>query len=140
MSRAVKITAALGLLALGAVAAEPSMAVNPVRGYAGQAPSSVAGCPYIVWRLVRHEDGEITGIVYYSDLSGMSTAKGAVNQEGQFHLQLTSSMGQGPAGTVDGTKSSDGTTSATMQGAGCANMHVTMNPEADLNEYHQSNG
>lgn len=112
-----------------ALAAPPSA---PVAGYAGASSSSVAGCPAILWRLARHEDGSITGIVYYSDMSGVSTANGTVNSSGQFHIQLTSSMGNGPVGTVDGEKVKNKKGFATMKGEGCANMHMTLNPIYDM--------
>jgi hypothetical protein len=69
-------------------------------GYTGEAPSSVAGCPYLIWRLARHDNGEVTGIFYYSDMSGVSNVTGTVDQAGQFHLTLTSSMGNGPVGRL----------------------------------------
>jgi hypothetical protein len=136
MSRVTTIVTALGLLAAGAVAEKPAAAAVPVAGYVGWAYSSVSGCPYLEWKLARHPDGSITGIVYYSDMSGVSTANGTINQAGQFQITLTSSMGNGPVGTVTGTKSADGAVTATMTGQGCANMHMHSNAVADINQYH----
>jgi hypothetical protein len=138
MSRLATIITVSGLLAAGVAAGRPAVAATPVAGYIGSAPSSVAGCPYIEWKLARHSNGEVTGIVYYSDMSGVSMANGTV-QAGQFQLTLTSSMGNGPVGTVTGSRSANGAITATMTGQGCANMHMHVNPVADLNRYHESN-
>ncbi len=107
-------------------------------GYTGQVQSSVAGCPYLLWRLARHENGDVTGIFYYSDMSGVSQAKGAIDQAGHFQLTLTSSMGQGPVGTVAGTKSANGAVTATVSGEGCANAKLKFNPNADLRKWNPS--
>jgi hypothetical protein len=106
----------------------------PVAGISGFAPSSVAGCPNIVWRVARHADGKINGIFWFSDLSGASEAVGTEDATGHFHLQLTSAIGKGPVGVVDGTRSS-GKVVADLKGEGCANNHVMrMVPVIDINK------
>jgi hypothetical protein len=114
---------------------KPVSAVPPTAGFIGQAESSVAGCPYIAWRLARHDNGEITGIAYYSDMSGVSMVTGTMNQAGQFHLTLTSSMGNGPVATVTGTKVANGNVDGVMKGEGCANMKMHFVSLANLNVY-----
>ncbi len=134
MKRTATFVTVLSLLAAGSVVTKSATAAAPrVAGYAGEHASSVAGCPYIIWRLARHDNGEITGIVYYSDMTGVSTANGTIDQAGKFHLSMVSSMGSGPVGTVDGTRSSEGKVSAVMKGAGCANMQLSITPVRDLN-------
>jgi hypothetical protein len=145
MSRVTTIVTALGLLAAGAVVGKPAAAAVPVAGYVGWDYSSVAGCPYLEWKLARHTDGTVTGIVYYSDMSGTSQANGTIDQAGHFQLTLTSAMGNGPVGTITGTKSADGAVTATLTGQGRANMHMHSNAVADisepgLNEYHHPAG
>lgn len=140
MSRLATIITALGLVAVGAVVGKPATAAVPVAGYVGWAYSSVRGCPYIEWKLARHPDGTITGVVNYSDMSGVSMANGTINQAGKFQITLTSSMGNGPVGTVTGTRSANGTVTATLTGQGCANMHMHSNAVADLNQYHEERG
>lgn len=138
-------TKAVTLLALGTLALAPfvsplalGQAAKP--GFAGETPSSVAGCPKLVWRLARDGDS-VNGIAYYSDLSGLSHVTGTVNQAGQFTLTLASVMGSGPVGTVTGQRSAPGANQAQgalvaeMKGAGCANMHISMKPVLDLNTY-----
>ena len=132
MLRTVTMTSVLGLLALGVGVGNVS-AAPPMAGFVGEAPSSVAGCPLIVWHLARHDDGSITGIVYFSDLSGLSQATGNINQQGQFQLQLTSTQGKGPVGAVQGVRGASKTT-ATLKGEGCANAQIThFNPVPDIN-------
>jgi hypothetical protein len=136
MTRIGTIAAVVGFVALGVSAERPVIAAPPARvgGYTGGSPSSVAGCPALLWRFALHEDGTITGIVYYTDVSGLSIAKGSMDQSGHFHLQLTSALGDGPVGTIDGEKTKKGG-HATMTGQGCANMHMTLSPVVDMKAY-----
>ena len=71
--------------------------------------------------------------MYYSDLSGMSLAKGNIDRSGQFHLQLTSALGTGPVASVDGMKPRKGNATATIKGEGCANAQIALNPVDNLN-------
>lgn len=133
MKRPITTISALGLLALGASIGQPSSAAAPqMSGFVGQGASSVAGCPFIIWRLVKHDDGTVTGIAYYSDLSGLSMVNGAINKSGQFHFELKSAMGNGPVATVDGTKPAKTRATATMRGEGCANMEIKLDPVENL--------
>jgi hypothetical protein len=114
-------------------------------GYAGSAPSSVAGCPALVWRLAR-DGNNVNGISYYADLSGLSKVTGTVDKTGKFILTLTSTMGNGPVATVTGqrealaandwaSKQAQGALEADMKGQGCANMHLNLKPVLDLNTF-----
>lgn len=131
-------TITAGTLAMG-ICNQPSAAPAPA-GFSGHAESSVPGCPYLAWRLARAADGDITGIAYYSDLSGVSMVKGMAQPNGQFTMTLTSSMGNGPTGTVNGRRSANGTVSADLKGQGCANMHLTMRPLTDINHWTNAGG
>jgi hypothetical protein len=126
-SRHIVTLVATSALALGPFVVWPTAAAPPappVAGMVGFAPSSVAGCPNINWRLARHDDGKITGIFWYSDLSGTSEAVGSEDSTGRFHIGVKSAVGQGPVGVVDGTRSPQGKVVATMKGEGCANDRV----------------
>jgi len=136
----------LGALALTLVLSQPAAAQAPATpGFAGTAPSSVAGCPNLVWRLARRGDA-VNGIAYYSDLSGLSHVTGTVGQAGRFTLTLTSVMGHGPVGTVTGQRRAPGPNQAQgalvadLKGEGCANMHLTMKPIQNLNTYSIAGG
>lgn len=111
-----------------------------VSGYVGSAQSTVPGCPYIAWRLARNANGQVHGIVYYTDLSGVSMATGTVTPDGAFNLTLTSQMGNGPTGTIVGHRMPDGAGDATLTGPGCANTHVVMQGVSNMSEYHQTAG
>jgi hypothetical protein len=127
-----------GIVAIG-IPGHPATAATP-QGFTGHAQSSVAGCPYLAWRLALASDGNITGIAYYSDLSGVSMVKGKGDGAGHFNLVLTPSMGNGPTGTVNGTRSADGTVVADLAGEGCANMHLAMQPLTDINHWTNAGG
>ncbi len=135
---ALSILAGLGLATAASLSGTAS-AAPPVAGIVGWAYSTVAGCPYIEWRLAKHPDGQVTGIAYYSDMSGTSQVTGTFSQGGQIQLTLTSVMGNGPVGTATGVKESDGAANITLTGTGCANMHMRTKPVADILTYHQSN-
>ena len=125
---------AVGVLALGAGFGQPAHAA--VAGYVGQAKSSVAGCPFILWRLARSSDGTVSGIVYYSDASGTSVATGTgLGTASGLHLELKSVQGNGPTGTVTEVKLPNGKMGAKLTGEGCANMEVQFPPQPDLNTY-----
>jgi hypothetical protein len=127
-------TTAFALGAVGSTVAAPPPAA-PIAGITGFAQSKVPGCPNINWRLARHTDGKITGIFWYSDLSGTSEASGTEDSSGRFHIQVTSSIGSGPVGVVDGTRSPQGKVVADMKGEGCANDHVVrMYSVPDINK------
>jgi len=130
--KAAVVAIAGGIFAVGMYG--PPATAATTQGFSGRAESSVPGCPYLAWRLVKHASGDITGIAYYSDLSGLSQVTGSGNGEA-FNLVLTPTMGNGPKGTVAGTRSSRGGIVADMRGEGCANMHLTMMPLTDVNRW-----
>jgi hypothetical protein len=135
------------LLSLGALALAPilgpsgAMAQAARPGFVGTTPSTVAGCPAVMWRVAR-DGNNVNGIAYYTDLSGLSHVTGTADQAtGKFTLVLTSVMGSGPVGTVTGQRSAaganqaQGALEADLKGPGCANVHVNMKPVLDLNTY-----
>ena len=127
----------LSFVTAGAAIGTPAIAALPeVMGFSGATQSNVAGCPFIIWRLVNHDNGVVTGIAYYSDLSGLSKVRGMIEKSGQFKLTVTSSFDNGPVGTVIGTKSGDGELNATMTGTGCANVNFHMPPPMDIWTYY----
>jgi hypothetical protein len=135
---------ALGTLVLGPALNWPAMGQGTATpGFVGSSASSVAGCPRVMWRLARDGDN-VNGIAYYSDLSGLSHVTGTVDKAGAFTLTLTSAMGNGPVATVTGkraaknpalTEEAQGALEATMTGAGCANMRISIRPTYNLNTY-----
>ena len=130
-TRMTSIVIAIGALAFTSLAAGTAQAQRQYGNlrFASQYPSSVAGCPAIAWRLVRDPSGNVRGLAWFTDMSGASEVKGTMGDSGQFSLTLTSSMGNGPVGTVTGSRNpSSGAASARLTGQGCANMAMNLRP------------
>ncbi|HTB48093.1 MAG TPA: hypothetical protein VK741_31035 [Acetobacteraceae bacterium] len=127
-SRKIALLLSLGALTLTPILSRSTEAqqVSPQPGFVGITKAAVAGCPNIGWRVVRHDDGTVTGLAYYADASGASSIKGTYDKSGKFDLQLTSTMGKGPEGTVVGQRSKTGGLVADLKGDGCANSHLTI--------------
>jgi hypothetical protein len=120
---------AMCAVALGVAVSFPvSAAQPPIAGIVGDEASSVAGCPYLNWRLARHTDGRITGRFWYSDLSGTSVAVGTDDSTGKINIQLTSAIGSGPVGVITGQRSQNGKVVVDLVGQGCANFHAVVWP------------
>jgi hypothetical protein len=123
---------ALSLLVAGTLVEESVAALQPpVLTYTGQVASTVSGCPTIEWHLARHNNGDVTGIFYYSDMSGISTATGTVDNAGNIQLTVNSRTGQGPVGTVTGMRSPNGAITAKLTGNACANAELHYDPVAN---------
>jgi hypothetical protein len=123
---------AAGLFGLGAVAALPAQAQEHP-GFVGNTASSVAGCPFISWRLANN-NGKIHGWAEYSDLSGLSYVTGTSESDGKFTLTLTKTgIGNGPVGTVTGMRDAKGRIEAKLVGEGCANSDIKIAPVSDMN-------
>lgn len=125
--------AGVGMLAIGFAGQSSTAAPQHVTGFNGVMHSSVAGCPDIAWRLARNGN-DVSGMAFYANMSGASQVKGTVDNSGQINLTLTSIMGNGPVGTVEGHRTKNGTT-ATLKGEGCANGRVAMRPVTDINHW-----
>jgi hypothetical protein len=125
---------AAGLIGLGVIVAQPAgaQAVTAEPGFVGNTASSVPGCPFIAWRLA-NDSGSIHGTAEYSNLSGISFVTGTMNSDGKFTLDLKSVIGNGPVGTVTGTRMSDGRIKATLVGQGCANNTIDIAPVTNMN-------
>jgi hypothetical protein len=128
MKVATLMLTAAAALSLTAYVNGPAAAAGPTPTYSGQQASSVAGCPNLIWRLARDTNGSVHGILWYSDMSGLSEVTGT-SDSGSFNLSTRSVTGVGPVGTIVGHRNaSTGATQATMTGSGCANMKVDMKP------------
>jgi hypothetical protein len=128
-----------GFLGFGAIAAG-SVEAALLPGFMGGSPSSVGGCPYIVWDLASSYVGDIHGMAYYSDLSGVSDVRGTVDSNGKLRLVLSQTdTGNGPVGTVDGAVAG-GHLVGTLTGLGCANGKVDIRQVADINDIQNAIG
>lgn len=109
----------------------------PVPGYLAIGPSAPQ-CPSMTWHLQPFGEpgaGEWAGVVWFSDMSGISVAKGKMSQDGKFTLVLTSVSGSGPTGTVNGTRSADGRNlTASLDGPGCSKLRLLRLSAVDLTQ------
>jgi len=107
----------------------------PIPGYLATAPSTPQ-CPSMTWHIQPFGApgaGEWAGVVWFSDMSGISVAKGNISKDGTFTLILTSVSGAGPTGTVNGTRTADGKSlTASLDGPGCSKLRLLRLPSMDL--------
>ncbi len=88
-------------------------------------------CPPLTWAIHpvgAPENGGLSGVLWYADMSGVSLARGMMTKDGRITLDVTSVSGAGPTGTVTGTRRADGTLMADLNGPGCAKLHIAMKP------------
>lgn len=124
------------LVAAGAIAALSLVAVSSVYAQSdatsaadaaywfGRSKASLATCPQLEWNVIpvpRGKPGEIKGVAFYHDMSGISVIKGTMSADGKVTATLTSVAGTGPSGTVTGDRGPD-ITHIEVHGTGCANM------------------
>lgn len=109
----------------------PATAAAPQAGYVGWTKPSVVGWPNL---MARHDDGTVTGIVCYADLSGVSNASGRA-ESGTFEFTITPSIGNGPVGTVTRPGNSYGRMRARLTGTSCANAAFDSKPIQDSNTF-----
>ena len=101
-------------------------------GFVANIESSVPGCPGTHWRLSRNGN-DISGIAFFNDASGASEVKGTADQSGAFNIQVTSTMGKGPSGTVTGARDQiTGGIIADFKGEGCSNGHFVLEGVPDI--------
>jgi hypothetical protein len=126
----------IGVLALSPVLSQSAAGqpVAPQPGFVGMVKSSVAGCPNMGVRVVRHLDGALTGAIYYADISGVSKVYGSIDKLGRFSLRATPVLGKGPAGIIVGQRSDIGGLVADMKGEGCANAHLSIPGVPDMGD------
>lgn len=125
--------AGLAAIALGATfggisGARAGNGPLPAYMYEGMARANT-NCPMVTW--VIHpvgnpESGDLSGVVWFTDMSGVSLARGMMDKAGQFSLALSSVSGSGPTGTVTGVRAQNGALTADLNGPGCSQPHVRM--------------
>ena len=117
--------AALSLAAVSSVYAQTDATSAADAAYwFGRSKASLVTCPQLEWNVIpvpRGEAGEIKGVAFYHDMSGISVIKGTMSSDGKVTATLTSVAGTGPAGTVTGNRGPD-ITRIEVHGTGCANV------------------
>ncbi len=117
----------LGLTAAGAFAQEGGNDTN-TSYWLGRSKGAGPTCAMIDWNVVpppRDKAGPIKGVAFYSDMSGISRISGNVTADGKITSTLTSVFGNGPVGTVTGTRAAD-STHLDVKGDACANASFTI--------------
>ena len=88
-------------------------------------------CPQMIWHIGRvggPNSHDLAGAIWFDDMSGVSTAKGAMSPSGQLSLALTSVQGAGPTGAVTGHHDADGSVIVDLNGPGCSKLKVRIMP------------
>ena len=109
--------------AAGGIAYGQSAGGGSAEYYKGLA--SGPGCPTIGY-VFRGLSATPYGYVWFQNASGVSKATGTMDlKTGKFQLTLTSLDGDGPTGTVTGTKNlKTGQVNAVLNGPGCSNLKI----------------
>ena len=104
----------------GAAFAQANLAqAQDMAGGASYAVETTAkpGCRAVVLHIVR-EGGELSGVVFFKDGSGVSTVKGSTDGH-TLQWTMTPASGNGPSGQVTGQVSSAGSLTARLAGTNC---------------------
>ena len=118
--------AALAVMAIGTGMTSVAHADGEM-GYVGARSPVTPACPAFEWRVlpVPPGGGKITGVAYFSDMSGISTIKGTIGADGKITATVTSIEGKGPAGPVTGQREKN-TTRVEVHGTGCSNVALNL--------------
>jgi hypothetical protein len=89
----------------------------------GERDVSGLHCPGLTWHIDRAVQPDKTAIlngpIWYTDGSGQSFAQGTGQADGHFTLNVKTTSGDGPAGTITGQRMPDGSVDATAVGHPC---------------------
>jgi len=119
---------AVGLLTAAGARAQDGPESLDTTYWLGRSASTSKQCPMIEWNVVpvrRGVAGPVKGVVFYHDMSGISRLSGSVTADGKITSSLTSVSGNGPVGTITGTRGPD-STHIDLHGTGCANASFTL--------------
>ena len=99
--------------------APASFAQQPSPGGASYVAQTAAkpGCRSVVLHVIR-EGGQLSGVAFYADGTGVSSVKG-MSDGSKFNWTMDSLSGNGPKGDVTGTISPQGALKATLTGTAC---------------------
>lgn len=90
-------------------------------------------CPPMSWHLSAMSIGAtigLNGVIWYTDGSGISSARGAATTDGRFDMVVTPVTGNGPRGRVSGRRNPDGSIDVRMNGTGCSHLDMRLPPGA----------
>jgi hypothetical protein len=98
----------------------------------GVSTGMTSGCPATEWHIKPVPPTgavTITGVAYFSDMSGISLIRGARDAEGAISGNVTSVWGKGPSGKFTGQRTGN-TVHVELNGPGCSNHAVDVHPIA----------
>ena len=72
----------------------------------------------------------VNGVIWYTDGSGISSARGAATTDGRFDMVVTPVSGNGPRGRVSGRRLPNGAIEVHMNGKGCSHLDTVLPPGA----------
>jgi len=118
--------AALAAMAIGGGTISVAHADGEM-GYIGSRTPAKGACPGIETRVIPAppNGGPVKGIMYFADMSGVSTIQGMVAADGTITGTVTSVSGKGPTGTTSGRRDKTGT-HVELKGPGCSNFSFDM--------------
>ncbi len=121
------------LFLAGLAALSPTVSAQGLTGGASYAVETSAkpGCRPVVLHIVR-EGGELTGVVFFKDGSGVSTVQGSTDGH-TLQWTMTPVTGKGPSGQVTGQVSPQGSLTARLTGSNCT-------LETTVPQYHEYGG
>jgi hypothetical protein len=109
------------------------MAQEGVASYMGGVSTGMnSGCPATEWHIKPVPPTgavTVTGVAYFSDMSGISLIKGTRTAEGAISGTVTSVWGKGPSGKFTGQRTGN-TVHVDLKGPGCSTHAVDVHPIA----------
>ncbi len=90
-------------------------------------------CPPMSWDVAGTYIGAtigLRGVIWFTDGSGTSSARGAAGPDGRFDMTVRPISGNGPRGQVSGRRYPDGSIEVHMNGTGCSHLDVVLPPGA----------
>jgi hypothetical protein len=107
------------------------MAQEGPPGYMGGVSTGMtSGCPATEWHIKPVPPTgavTVTGVAYFSDMSGISLIKGTRSAEGAISGTVTSVWGKGPSGKFSGQRTGN-TVHVELKGPGCSAHVVDVHP------------
>lgn len=90
-------------------------------------------CPPMSWDVAGMYIGAtigLRGVIWFTDGSGTSSARGAATSDGRFDMVVRPISGNGPRGQVSGRRYPDGSIEVHMNGSGCSHLDTVLPPGA----------
>ena len=90
-------------------------------------------CPPMSWDIAGSYIGAtigLRGVIWFTDGSGTSSARGAAGPDGSFDMTVRPISGNGPRGQVRGRRYPDGSIEVHMNGTGCSHLDTVLPPGA----------